>query len=141
MQLFDLRQIAREYRFAQRLDRLGPREALAPGEADAARGRRAREWQDADEIARAAVAIDRGRRQDGDADAACDHLPDGFERAALDRARQRIAVARAQRVAELEHLVAKAVALAEEQQAFLGQLFGGDALSALPGMAFRNCHQ
>src|SRR5947199_7409588 len=133
-ELLHLRQVAGEDRLAQRLDRFGARKAAPPGERDAPHRRRPREWQDADQVARAARA-DGSRRQHRDADAARDHLADRLERSALHGAGDRVALARAHAVADLEDLVAEAMALAEEQEALARQLVRGHALLAFPRMA------
>src|SRR5688572_15834011 len=106
---FHLRKVAREDALAQRLDRLGSREAAPPGDADAARRHRPRERQDADQLARAAARAGGGRRQHRDADAARHHLAYGLERAALERPCERASLLRSHGMADLEHLVAEAV--------------------------------
>src|SRR6266513_3764522 len=120
VELLHVRQVAGEDRLAQRLDRFWARKAAPPSEPDAPHRHRPRERQHADQVARAARA-DGSRRQHGDADAARDHLADRLERSTLEGAGDRIALARAHGVADLEHLVAEAMAFAKEQEALARQ--------------------
>src|SRR3989454_11142034 len=132
-QLLHLRQVAGEDRLAQRLDRFGARKAAPPREGDAPHRHRPRERQYADQVARAARA-DGSRRQHGDAYAARDHLADRLERSALHGAGDRTALAQPHGVADLEHLVAEAMAFAKEQEALAREFVRGHALLAFPRM-------
>src|SRR5690606_32165950 len=139
-QLDGAAQLAIEDRLAQALDRRHAREALAPGERDAAHRRRRREGDVAQQVVIVARCVACGDRQYADADPRGDHVADRLQRRGLEGlvdADARLRKARQLR-ADLEHVVAEAMAAAEQEHRLLLELDRTDRLPLRPGMRARH---
>ena len=89
--------------------------------------------QDADQGFLVAQGVGGGGGHDGDAGAAGDHVADGFEGAAFERVLQGAGAGEVG--AGFQHLIAEAVALAEQQEILAVEFVGLDVAAPDPGVA------
>src|SRR5262245_40424870 len=107
-----------------------------PGRADQARGRRRRERPEREPAHRAERALGREPRQERDAEAGRDHLPER-----LEAGRAKVLFLRAGTRADLERLVAQAVAVFQQQHFLALQVGGPEPLARGETMMFRHRDQ
>ena len=138
-------QIAGQHRLPHRFDRRVPGKALAPCDHHAPGRHRRRERPVAQHAVLAILGIHvrhRRLRQHRDADAGRHHVADGFQRRTFKGARDAVAGGRVARHlrADFQHLVAEAMAVAEQQHGFRLQLLMPDLAARGPRMLARHRH-